>query len=90
LSGRFVLILPKPPLEALTLLRLGPARELLERLGMNGVAPVPVEFVSGERYRGEFFLADLDPRRVVPSSSAALTLSPFLVVVLAMSWTMTR
>src|ERR1019366_1082513 len=44
---------------------LGLARELLERFGMDGVVPVAVELVPGERDGGELFVADLDTGWVV-------------------------
>jgi hypothetical protein len=44
---------------------LGPACELLERFGVHGVVPVGVALVSGQGYRSQLLVGDLDSGRVV-------------------------
>ena len=45
---------------------------------MNGEVPVPVEYVSGKRDRGEFLVADFDTRRVVAFVECGVDLESLL------------
>ena len=57
--------------------------------GVEGVVPVAVEAVPGQRQRGHLRIADLDSGRVTAGSSSACTVRPVRVVVAAMLLTTT-